>query len=592
MRSAKRVKRVQRVQRVDGSVDIGSPVDLGGRGLGLFGALALGPAFALACLSVGAHVAMLVGTGIRGGVVVSALLAAVLAVIAIPSVRSIVRRPSRIEVFALFSVGVLLVVLWDRAFYRSMTMPITYGVDQAHHGALIAYLAIEDHLPLPDRRLMGLVNYPIGAHIVPAIVSRMFGVTPLAAMWITAIASVAMIALLIAWVCRITAIGRSWTGFAIALAVWIAGWRLGIGLVTADFYYAQAVSLVFAIAGVGVCVLATRGLRLWRTLPVAALFAIAAYWSHPQQGIVVPVCMLLTLRRGWFARCRSAAKRHRFISALIASVVALATFAAIRIIRTSGYFTLGVIAGREEGVTVKLSVQTFGGPLVVALAVYASVELLGGALRGNRQMRVLSGAIGVPFGFAAGLWLLRVPWIAGVNVTQYRIVKNIYPAFPFLAIAIGVSASSAIRALRLRFVGHADRVGIPAVSVALGMATTLALAIRPPHLATMTTPLVDRGAYEIAIQATQTINPEDIGLVGDGIGPYVLWWMGIRRPIPFEVGGYPEVPRSVRWRTWPESGGEHYLIVDAENAVEFASKPGVEVLRQRRGAVLLRRTGA
>jgi hypothetical protein len=79
--------------------------------------------------------------------------------------------------------------------------------------------------------------------------------------------------------------------------------------------------------------------------------------------------------------------------------------------------------------------------------------------------------------------------------------------------------------------------------------------------------------------------------VGDGIGPYVIWWMGTRRlVVESDPNRRPDVPRSERWSTWPVGAEEHYLLVDAAQAPDFVHRPGVVVVKTRRGAVLLRKT--
>jgi hypothetical protein len=570
---------------------------------GLLGVVALAPVVLAASISVGARFALSTGAGLGTGIAVGLLVAAaMLAVSTLPGRRSgriaWHLRPTASELSALALLGLLFVVLWDRSAFRSLSMPVLFGVDPAHHGALISYIVMEDQLPHADPRLLGLWNYPSGAHIVAAAVSRVFGLTPLTSMWLVALGAMGSVALLMAWICRIASPGASWLGAGVPMVVWLSAWRFGIGIVTSWFFFAQAVGLVFTLAGVGVCVFATRRRSPWAMLALAALFALASYWAYPQQAAVVPVAMLLSLPRGWLGSTRSLFVRRRGASLALIAALSLVVVGVAWLVVSSHYITLGTIAGGAEGPRIPVTAASIGGAAIVALALYSLVELVVATGRGNRQSRVLLGAMAIPALLAAGLAAMRLSLFGGVSVTQYRIVKNLYTAVPLVAIGIGFGACVAGREVADRYRRRFDASGRgidgatrSIVSLTLAFISAIALAIRPAHLAGASTPLVDRGAYELAVaSAGRSIAPDQIGVVGDGVGPYTLWWMGIRRAIPADSHLYPGFPSRAAWSTWPADGGERYLIVEAARADEYVSRPGVEVVEKRRGAVLLRRT--
>ena len=115
----------------------------------------------------------------------------------------------------------------------------------------------------------------------------------------------------------------------------------------------------------------------------------------------------------------------------------------------------------------------------------------------------------------------------------------------------------------------------------------IALSRRAMHLSSE--PVVDPDSYRLARLAARTIDPETIGIAGEGLSPYLVWWMGLRRIAP--VGNAIVAPRMEIWREWPKGDRpERYLIVDATVAPDFASRPGVRRAAQFGTATLLERT--
>lgn len=102
-------------------------------------------------------------------------------------------------------------------------------------------------------------------------------------------------------------------------------------------------------------------------------------------------------------------------------------------------------------------------------------------------------------------------------------------------------------------------------------------------------PVVDPDSYRLARLAARTIDPETIGIAGEGLSPYLVWWMGLRRIAP--TGTAIVAPRMEIWREWPQGDRpERYLIVDATVAQDYASRAGVRRVARFGTATLLERT--
>ena len=133
------------------------------------------------------------------------------------------------------------------------------------------------------------------------------------------------------------------------------------------------------------------------------------------------------------------------------------------------------------------------------------------------------------------------------------------------------------------------RTDVGGVGVGVGLMVVVALSTGPLRLSSE--PVMDRDSYRLARVAAKEYNPEDIGVAGEGLGPYVIWWTGLRRNAP--VGTAIVAPRMEVWREWPKGNRpERYLVVDSTVFNDYASRTGVRVLARFGTAALLERESA
>ena len=100
--------------------------------------------------------------------------------------------------------------------------------------------------------------------------------------------------------------------------------------------------------------------------------------------------------------------------------------------------------------------------------------------------------------------------------------------------------------------------------------------------------VVNKDAYVLGAYAVERFGARAIGVAGEGISPYVLWFVFLREnklDSPNSVA-----PRLTEWDDWPTGKrAERYLLVDASVASRFVRQPGVKVIARRGGALLLER---
>lgn len=565
-------------------------------GITVLGALAVGPAVVAACVIVTIKIGVSLGVGLVPSAWASIATVIVLLVAAFASGAGrhlLLRRPSLSETLMFLGLLGLLVVLWDRAADRSLVWPHLYGVDQAHHGSLVTWIVDERRLPTADPRIGSLGNYPIGVHLIAAMTTLAMGTTPITAMWWTALGIIIVQVFAIVWLVRVCSPKRSLTGAPIALAVWLAAWQFGVGSLSASFFFSQALGVTFCLVGVGLVVLGSSGTPRRQWLPAAVVLTAATAWTYPQHASTIPACVgvVLALQAHQWFKVLQPTKR-KIVGIPLVLTVGAAVALAWRASRNSPYLTRGAFFGNGEGALPALSVGNIGGVLIAALMALAVVELAVGARR-RRTPPVLLIAISSAVGLGA---LLAVGRALGWGVTQYRITKNAYLAMPLLAVGVGVllaiSGQSLVIACARRSADSTDRmrwlrrIEFGGVSVGLAVVAVVALSRGPLRLASE--PVMDRDSYRLARVAAKKYNPEDIGVAGEGLGPYAIWWTGLRRNAP--VGTAIVAPRMEVWRDWPEGARpERYLIVDSTVYNDFASRTGVRVVGRFGTAALLER---
>ena len=550
----------------------------------------------VSCVVVAARAAEFADRSSFAGILLVALVAAV-ALMALacwpgPVRRAFRFRHARADALVGVTLAVVGVGVWARALNRNLRFPTVFTVDAAHHGALVAWIV--DHQRLAsvtatvDPLLGGLTAYPQGGHVSSAILSWASGVPPLTALWLVAVGSVATIFVVVAALACETSVHRSGVAGIVAVCLCLLAWRFTLGMVTVEFFFAQAVGLAITMAGVLAVVVGVRyRLAWWRWAPASAVFAAASYFTYPQQAAMVPCALGIGVWSTWRR------DRERIGPKAIAAAVAgmaLAVAAGLLLLRRSGFLNSGALFGQGEGVVATLQVARVGGWVPVVLVVWGVVVNVRSVfLRGPRvptegvpAAAVVLGAFAVPVGLALGLWSLQHGFPVHAPVTSYRISKNIFAAVPFAAVIAGsgVAALVPMGGVRTR-----------AFAVAAAI-VTMVVPFQPRILALTRTPIVSADGYALARWAGLRFDPTDIGLAGPGLEPYVLWWAGIRRPIPVDPNDHAEVPTFTRWADWPARGpATRYLLVSGrELADRYAQRPGVRLVRRLGTAALFERT--
>ncbi len=569
--------------------------------VGILGFLAVAPVVVAATCSLATRLAMQADLSLEASIGVSALAVAGLAVTSfgLHGLRDLIpMRPHRVEFIVVVILLVMLVVLWDRAADRTLMWPHIFGADPAHHGALVSWITDTGRLPQPGPRLEGLASYPVGAHLIAAVLTTLSGQTPISGMWWTALGAAASQLLAIAWLTRICSPRRSYTGLGVAVILWLGAWHFGIGAVTISFFFAQAVAVSFSLVGVGLVALGAAGLELRKWLPATLVLLVATVLAYPQNAVVIPVALAVValLRTGPRLRAMSTKRRTRGLLGLGALTLVLGAVI-YRRASSSPYLTRQALYGLGEGGLPPLTITAVGGLLAIAMFVAGGVEIIARAWRGDRPALVLSAALAAPGSVLAGLAALR--WV-GEPVTIYRITKNFYVILPLLCVAAGVAVAStqfevaaALGRWRRRIPSLTGETALRrgrarSVFTVAALLVALGVALRPSPLRLTSEPLVNQDAYRLGTYAANTYDVRDIGVAGEGLSTYVLWY------VLFHENTLPPADqlalRLTAWDDWPNGGrDERYLLVDASAARRFEARPGVKVIARSGGARLLER---
>ena len=570
--------------------------------VGVLGFLAVVPVVVAATCSLATRVSLQAGLSLEESIAVSALSVAALAVVSfgLNGWRDLIPgRPGRVELSVVVILLVMLVVLWDRAADRSLMWPHLFGVDAAHHGALVQWITDTGRLPEPGPRLEGLAGYPVGAHLIAAALTTLSGQTPISAIWWTAIAAAASQLFAIAWLTRTCSPSRSFTGVGVAIILWMGAWHFGIGAVTISFFFAQVVAVSFSLVGVGLVVLGAAGLGMRKWLPATLVLLVATVVTYPQNSVVIPAALgvLAIVRAGPRLRVMSGRRRIRALL-IFGAFLVVGGGVVFRRGASSPYFTRQALFGQGEGALPPLSVVAVGGMLAIAMFVAGFIEIIARAWHGDRQALVLSGALAAPGAVLGGLAALR--W-AGEPVTMYRITKNFYVILPLACAAAGaavaatqIEVSASLRRWRGGYPWR-TRVAAPrpgrarAVFAVATLLVALGVMLRPGPLRLTSEPLVNRDAFQLGTYAAKAYDVRDIGVAGEGIGTYVLWFVLFHENTLDAADQGAQ--RLTVWDDWPNGRrDERYLLVDASVAGRFVAKPGVKVIARRGGARLLERS--
>jgi hypothetical protein len=473
--------------------------------------------------------------------------------------------------------------------------PVTFSVDVAHHGGLVAWIADHDGLPRSFQpELGGQSRYPAGAHSVAAVVSRLSGQAPVTGMWLVSVAWV----VLLWWTSSAVAVrlgrSRSLAWVAVPVVVGLAGWRYTIGMVGYDFFFAQLGGMWLGWGTVAVIVaLRSAPLPAWVVPAAGVLGTVACLLTYPQAA---PVPALAVVADALGGRLAGVTARRRLAAA--AAVLAMGT-AALLVARGMG-IDLSVIAGAGEGERAPLTLASIGGPIVALLLVAGIVELV--AATGARRPGAAAalGATAAPALLAVGMAALRLPVFGSVPVVFYRIAKNAYTVAPGLLIGATLAVAAACEALVSALAPSAGDDGVSAaplerrgVRAALGgTAVLLALgAIQAPVQRTLLErPALSRDEQAAAAWAHDNLDPDDVGVSMRALDGYQAWWIALRRPTREAASGWGAPLRLTRWDAWPDATPERFLVASGFLAERALARPGVTVVHRSGDAVVLERS--
>ena len=561
--------------------------------------LCAAPAIGIAALVVAAQLATLRSNEPRLGTVVLIAAFGVGVVVlcsfdkAVFKVR--IARPSYLEVGMFATTLLCALLISSRTFDLRFFAPTVYGIDGAHHAAIIRWIIDHGRIPRGYKADLGTISgYPPGAHTLPSVLSITTGLAPITSLWIVSIAAVFLQWPLVALIANAAARRRNYGATLVPPIVMMLAWRFTIGLITWDSFFAQAVGLYLCVAGVAVVArsfnsnVATR-----RWLPTAGLLGFASLIVYPQQSAIVPAAVVA----GLLTR-RHAAVPARLRFAFVTATVALSALFAYGYLRSQGYLVRSAVLGNGEGSVTLPTSNTLGGWLTIALVLVGVLVLVCESARRHASSAALLAAGASPAILGLGLWAAQRGYFVHFHVTTYRIAKNVYSAVPFAAAAVGVAVSWAF-----------ERARLPRIR-SFGIACVIAMSVasRPKSLGSTSSPLADRDAYELTRWAAFHLRPTDVGLVGPSLEPYTLWFSALGRPVDklrgpesssavtYYLAGADEIlvssnRRSMRWVDWPnDKTHETYIVVMGTSLVDdYLARPNVELIRRNGSAAVLKR---
>ena len=544
---------------------------------------AMGVPVAASCVIVSAKVVDLAGISSFAVVlVVAGILAGALAVVAgglRPRSVSALRFKAW-DALPLVTVAAVAVGLWARAFQRVLTTPVVFGVDPARHVSMTAWIV--EHQGLVQRiepQLGSLSNYPPGAHVLAAMATWVTGASPLATTWLVAVVATLCSLLLVAVMAGEVLPRRSPVPGVLALCLCVIAWRFTIGMVTYEFYFSQVVGLTLLLGGVLAVVAGLRaGDQWWRWVPLALVSGVASFLTYPQQALVIPAVIATGLWVLW--RRNRSGFTARGVAILLGGVAA-AGIVGLLVLRRSGYLSSGALFGSDDGFVTTLGLSRIGGWVPCMLVLWGTVVLVGLIREGVPGASVVLVGCAVPVGLAVGLWMLQHGIPVRVQITNYRIAKNVFTSVPFAAVIAGVG----IGALPKPQWAQSRTVA------ALVAAITVMLPWQPRIMSNTRYPVVSHEAYDLARWAADHYDVTDIGVVGPDLEPFFLWIDGLRRPLDPDPG-VALLPVSTHWADWPLGPEkEHLLLVSGRRSVaRYRARPNVTLVRQQGDAALFKRT--
>jgi hypothetical protein len=542
--------------------------------------IATSPALVGAFVIVAIRIGFRLGLGLASSTAIGLIALGAIVWLCLRQYRVQFRRPPRSEIVVIGVLIILTLILWDRAANRSLFWPHAWGVDQAHHAALTTFIVDTNGPPRIVPQLGGMAGYPPGAHELAAAFSKITHVNPLGSTWFIGLGSGFAQLWVVGWLAfRLCRDARPLAAI-VAVSLWLLGWRIGIGMVSESFYLSHSLTVLFGNVGLGLIFLAHRRRALWY-VPIAIL-ALASVFTYPQAAVVIPGAVVFvhfgSVRR-WFA---GLAPKFRLGLMTLAVVVGILGF---QWARRNGSVRRAIL-GVGEGSVTQLEPKVIGGPLATAILAYGLFQFLRAYASGShRAARAVIGAVAGPLLVATVFLMLRR---GGLPLINYRILKNGQTVFSLLCVCGGYGVSAAATAdwwTGKYALGTRQK----SITTAVTLLCALAMLLRTGNASRFSStsfPLVDRDAYTLARFAAKTYPPDEVGLAGNGLGPYTLWWAGVGRTATYQSEKL--IPRMELFDSWPAGPRtERFLLVDASVRERYVNRPGVTVLYSRNGAAIL-----
>jgi hypothetical protein len=211
------------------------------------------------------------------------------------------------------------------------------------------------------------------------------------------------------------------------------------------------------------------------------------------------------------------------------------------------------------------------------------------------------GAVVGPAAVVGAMISLRAGFPVRVDVSDYRVAKNVYGLAPLGAVCAAIATSTCVgwildhlpgelrRAVNQSATDRPDRHTRSnwLMPIGAGIAACLALgAVRAPGVAVRR--IYDPDLYHLGLSLPPA-QRVSVGLVAPWVEVNIMRWAGIGKPIRPDQP--VEFPRTEQWRKWPDAAVEtDYLLVSGPLAQRYKARPGVVVERQLGSAMLLHRT--
>lgn len=485
-------------------------------------------------------------------------------------------------------------------------VPRVSSSDFGSHGGIVTWIADNQTMPSPSRWSATLSAYPSGGHLAAALLSMISPLQPLESLWV-----VTLIALIGTWpvlclMARHLATRTPWFASALVLFFVFAAYRYTVGIVTYDYFFAQLTGQWLAFSGVARILCDLRrmrshspemgpgpphltGIGVVSPIWIAVVLA-GSVLCYPQSSVLLLGCLGAVVLFGPVPR------RIRY-GLILGCLSAIAVFLAI--LSRTLYWNVQLLAG-FHGEVAHVRLGDVGGPIGVLLAVLGLILVVWSA-RSSPSSIAFVGAVVGPAAVVMAMISLRAGFPVRVNVSDYRIAKNVYGLAPLGAVCAAIATSTCfgwildhLPAELRREVSHpaadrSDRIQSNwLMPIGAGFAACLALgAVRAPGVAVRR--IYDPDLYNLGLSLPPA-QRVSVGLVAPWVEVNIMRWAGIGQPIGPDAP--VEFPRTERWRTWPDDRVQtDYLLVSGPLAQRYKARRGVVVERQLGSAMLLHRTG-